>query len=268
MDYLGENLKYLRKINGLTQEELANKLNIKRSAVGAYEEGRATPKISVLQQLASIFNLSIDHLVGQSFKETGLSKLGNNVDVHGQNLRIITAVVNKANKEYITLVPGKASAGYTKGFGDPEYIEKLPMFNFPLPELSQERTYRIFQISGDSMEPIKSGSYIICEYVLDWEYIKEGEPYILITQTEGILYKRLYKNGDELLLQSDNPEYEPYTIPLMELMEVWKALGYISFAMPDPKEAAFNKLHNLMMDVKNDLSKINSETGKKRPKTG
>ncbi len=256
MDYLGENLKYLRKTNGLTQEELAGKLNIKRSAIGAYEEGRATPKISVLQQLASLFRISIDNLVGQSFKETGIPELSNNTDIHGKNIRIITAVVNKENKEHITLVPVKACAGYTKGFGDPDFIEKLPVFDFPLPELSQERTYRVFQISGDSMEPIKSGSYIICEYVLDWDYIKEGESYIIITQTEGILFKRLYKKGDQLLLQSDNPEYAPYTIPLFELMEVWKALGYISFELPDPKEAALNKLHNLMMDMKNDISKM------------
>jgi transcriptional regulator with XRE-family HTH domain len=256
VDYLGENLKYLRKINGLTQDELASKLNIKRSAIGAYEEGRATPKISVLQQLTSTFTISLDDIINRPLKEVGMPKEKNDVDIHGNNIRVVTAVVNKENKEHITLVPEKASAGYTKGFGDPEFIEKLPIFEFPLPELSQERTYRVFQISGDSMEPIKSGSYIICEYVLDWDYIQEGKHYILITQTEGILFKRLYKKGDKIMLQSDNPEYEPYTIPIIELMEVWKVLGYISFELPDPKEAALNKLHNLMMDVKNDISNM------------
>ncbi|GMV77820.1 MAG: hypothetical protein AMXMBFR79_09550, partial [Chitinophagaceae bacterium] len=37
MSYAGKNLRYLRKLKNLTQEEFANKLNIKRSLLGAYE---------------------------------------------------------------------------------------------------------------------------------------------------------------------------------------------------------------------------------------
>ncbi|MFZ1259001.1 MAG: helix-turn-helix transcriptional regulator, partial [Chitinophagaceae bacterium] len=39
-----QNLKYLRKLRGWTQEEFANKLRIKRSLLGAYEEERAEPR--------------------------------------------------------------------------------------------------------------------------------------------------------------------------------------------------------------------------------
>jgi ribosome-binding protein aMBF1 (putative translation factor) len=38
--YAGKNLKHLRKMKGMTQEEFANKLQIKRSLLGAYEEER------------------------------------------------------------------------------------------------------------------------------------------------------------------------------------------------------------------------------------
>ncbi|MFZ1534374.1 MAG: helix-turn-helix transcriptional regulator, partial [Chitinophagaceae bacterium] len=40
-----QNLKYLRKLRWWTQEEFANKLRIKRSLLGAYEEERAEPRI-------------------------------------------------------------------------------------------------------------------------------------------------------------------------------------------------------------------------------
>ena len=45
MSYAGKNLHYLRKLRGWTQEEFANKLKIKRSLVGAYEEERAEPRL-------------------------------------------------------------------------------------------------------------------------------------------------------------------------------------------------------------------------------
>ncbi len=48
MSYAGKNLRYLRKLRGWTQEVFANKLDIKRSLVGAYEEERAEPKLEVL----------------------------------------------------------------------------------------------------------------------------------------------------------------------------------------------------------------------------
>ena len=55
MSYAGKNLRYLRKLRGWTQEEFANKLKIKRSLIGAYEEERAEPRLDVLESLCNIF---------------------------------------------------------------------------------------------------------------------------------------------------------------------------------------------------------------------
>src|SRR5438093_8271653 len=63
MSYAGRNLRYLRKLRGWTQEEFASKLRIKRSLVGAYEEERAEPRLDVLENLCSIFKLSLDELL-------------------------------------------------------------------------------------------------------------------------------------------------------------------------------------------------------------
>ena len=46
MSQAGQNLKYLRKLRGWTQEEFAVKLGIKRSLIGAYEEERADPRLA------------------------------------------------------------------------------------------------------------------------------------------------------------------------------------------------------------------------------
>ena len=57
------NLKFLRKKNGFTQAQLAEKLAIKRSLVGAYEEGRAEPRLSTLVNISRLFDISLDQLV-------------------------------------------------------------------------------------------------------------------------------------------------------------------------------------------------------------
>ena len=60
MSNAGKNLRHLRKQRGWTQEEFANKLNIKRSLVGAYEEERAEPRLEVMEAICSLFKLSLE----------------------------------------------------------------------------------------------------------------------------------------------------------------------------------------------------------------
>jgi transcriptional regulator with XRE-family HTH domain len=50
---LNENIRFLRKQLALTQDQFAQKLDIKRSLVGAYEEGRAEPRLELLQKMAT-----------------------------------------------------------------------------------------------------------------------------------------------------------------------------------------------------------------------
>lgn len=66
---LNENIRYIRKQLHLTQDQFAERLDIKRSLVGAYEEGRATPKLDLLQKIAGFFKISVDVLIGQDLTQ-------------------------------------------------------------------------------------------------------------------------------------------------------------------------------------------------------
>jgi len=159
MSFIGSNIKFLRKQKNLTQEELSKKIGMNRSMIGSYEEDRAKPKLSSIQLLSHFFKVGVDDLVNKDIsKRTGSKNkdsAGN--DIKGTSLRVLSTIVDNENNELITVVPVKAAAGYLKGFSDPEYIEKLPKFALPLHELSQNRTYRVFQIMGNSMEPVAEG---------------------------------------------------------------------------------------------------------------
>lgn len=198
------------------------------------------------------------NLIGSNIKHLRKSK-GWTQGVLADKLGLTRAVIGtyEENREQIIVVPARASAGYTAGYADPEFIEKLPVFQLPIPELSREKTYRLFQIKGDSMEPIKSGSYIICEYLLSAQDIVEGEPYILLTRDDGIVFKRVYnQKAQGLLLKSDNPEYETCRLELNEVLEIWKALGYMSFQLPEKDEVTVTKLHGMMMGMKKELDDL------------
>jgi len=228
MNYLASNIRFLRKQKEMTQDTLALEIDVNRSMIGTYEEGRAVPRIGVLQTLSVFFGVKIDDLINRDLS-SGFSE---NVDIKGAGLRVLTTVVDRNDQEMITIVPVKASAGYLSGYGDREYIGQLPRFSFPVPELGHERTRRVFQIRGDSMLPVLPGSYVLCEYLQDWTGLVDGTTYILLTLNDGIVYKRVFNKmaqNNELMLKSDNPDYRPFTIKIEEVSEIWKAIGVISF---------------------------------------
>lgn len=62
---IGENIKALRKMHGMTQGDLALILGGKKSLVSNYENGYSTPDIYTLIKLADVFDVSLDELVGR-----------------------------------------------------------------------------------------------------------------------------------------------------------------------------------------------------------
>ena len=256
MSNISANLKYLRKKNSLTQQQFADNMEIKRSLIGAYEEDRAEPKYDLLKKIAEYFELTIDEFINEKINDNWKPKPKS----QGSNLRVLSISVDKDDNENIELVPVKASAGYLNGFSDPQYIQELPRFQLPIPSLKQG-TYRAFEIKGDSMLPIQSGSIIIGEYLENWNDIKIGDTYVIISKNEGVVYKRAgnkFKEDRELKLISDNKVYDPYAVPAEDILEIWKAKAYFSTALPDPTpEPTIETLSTMMAQMQKSISQLN-----------
>lgn len=62
---IGERIAYYRKLNAMTQEDLSKMLNVTAQAVSKWEQKISSPDISLLPQIASTFNISIDELFGK-----------------------------------------------------------------------------------------------------------------------------------------------------------------------------------------------------------
>lgn len=64
MSSFAEMLAYLRKREGMSQQELADKIGMSRSVIGMYESGQRQASIEVLEAIADTFNVNIDFLIG------------------------------------------------------------------------------------------------------------------------------------------------------------------------------------------------------------
>ena len=239
--YLGNNIKILRSRRGLSQDALAKELGIKRTTLNNYENWAVlNPTIELLFRIADFFGVSLDVLIKkdlEKFSERQFIELekGNDAYITGSKLRVLTSIVNEKNQENIELVSVRARAGYMSGYGDPEYLKRLPVFSLPF--LHKERKYRAFQINGDSMLPIPDKSYIVAEYMQNLNDVKDGEGCIVVTSDDGIVFKTIInqiKKNKTLLLSSLNSFYEPYELAVNKVRELWKFVCYISLEIPEP----------------------------------
>lgn len=244
MSIANQNLKYLRKLRGWTQQEFADKLRIKRSLIGAYEEERAKPHLDVLESICDIFKLTMDDILRKDLS-----------DNKGNYLAKRRAMKLAGGRPDIPFVPMKAAAGYLNGYADPEYIDELNTFTLPM---LSGGNYRAFEIVGDSMLPTPSGSIIVGEKVDNIDDVKNSNTYVIVSKSDGIVYKRIEKNNrakNKLTLISDNPAYQPYNMNEDDVLEMWQASVVISRA-GSQQRWDINQLANIVTNLHQQVSTL------------
>jgi len=250
--HIQANIKHLRVLKKFSQERFAEELGWSRSMVGSYEEGRSEPPIDRLIDLSNYLNIPIDILVKNDLrlaKDTSFIQIGSK--------RVLFPVtVNEDNEDLIEIIPAKASAGYLSGYDDPEYIEQLQKIKLPFLPTG---THRAFPIKGDSMLPVKDGSFVVAKFMEDIEDVRDGRTYIILTKDDGLVYKRLYSKIKEencLELRSDNKAYLPYKVHIENVLELWEFTCCINTQEYDEKELKLSGIMAMFQDLKVELKSI------------
>ncbi|MDP1801104.1 MAG: XRE family transcriptional regulator [Bacteroidota bacterium] len=252
MSKISSNIRFLRQLKGLSQEQLADDLKVTRSRIGGYEEARNEPPIELLIRLSEYFHIAIDALVRGDLKKTnldGLMKIG-------KNRILFPILLDSDGNDMVELIPLKASAGYTRGYADPDYIEKLPQMKLPFLPSGK---HRAFPIKGDSMPPIREGSFVIAKYLERFEEVKFGQTYIIVTKEDGLSYKRIMsfnKKEAAYELHSDNKLYAPFKVKASDILEIWEYTCCINMNQYQNDELNLDSIMNMLKGLKVEISEI------------
>ncbi len=249
MSKANKNLRHLRAFKGWSQGQLAQALEIPRARIGAYEEERCEPPIDVLIKLSDIFHIAIDALVRCDLRTINQDEL---IKV-GDNRILFPILVDKEREDEIEVLTVQASAGYLGGYADPEFIAELPRMSLPIKSRGK---CRAFPIKGDSMPPLKNGSYVVARYVESIKNVKSGKTYIVLTHDEGVVYKRLYPKGDVIELRSDNPIYKPYVVHRKDILEIWEFVCAMNMDDKKEEEDQITGIYDMLYKMKSDIEEL------------
>lgn len=255
MSLFSDNIKALRNDLKVSQEKVAQSLQITRGRYVKYEDGTSEPPYEILKKIAHYYQTSIDLLLS-----TDISTIAINDLLKLDNNRVLLPIqVDQSGENCIEVVTQKVKAGYLNGYADPEYIEQLQQISLPFLGVGK---YRGFPVEGDSMPPHQDGDIIVGRYIERLGEVLDGKTYILITRSEGMVYKRLNKNKkNALVLASDNYFYAPYEVKASDVLEIWEY--QCSIARNDNLNTLLetDTIKNMFVELKKDISEVKKSIG-------
>lgn len=206
-----ENLKMLRKYKNLSQDKLAEELNLSRSLIGMWESGQRKPSYETLGLIADFFNVRLDDLSGRNVNNGNkLNKISNILPLPQTNKKPRLGVI---------------------ACGEPILAEENIDDYDEVPE--DIKCDFTLLCKGDSMinARINDGDIV---YIRQQDEVNNGEIAACLVdgefETEATL-KRYFRYDDKIVLQAENPKYPPFVYVNEEMNKVriiGKAVGFTS----------------------------------------
>ena len=217
MSKFSERFKLLRKERGLSQAALAAELGFTKSSVNMYERGDREPGLESLETIADFFNVDMDYLLGKS-------------DVQNRFLYTPASDAESvALPDNILPMPVTYTVPLlgTIACGEPILAAENIEDNVEVPE--HIHADFALRCKGDSMinARIHDGDIV---YIRQQPAVNNGEIAAVLIGDEATL-KRVYVYEDHVVLQPENPAYEPlvYFKDAMQTVRILgKAVGFTS----------------------------------------
>ncbi len=217
MSKFSERFKLLRKERGLSQAALATELGFTKSSVNMYERGDREPGLESLETIADFFNVDMDYLLGKS-------------DVQNRFLYTPASDAESvALPDNILSMPATYTVPLlgTIACGEPILAAENIEDNVEVPE--HIHADFALRCKGDSMinARIHDGDIV---YIRQQPTVNNGEIAAVLIGDEATL-KRVYVYEDHVVLQPENPAYEPlvYFKDAMQAVRILgKAVGFTS----------------------------------------
>ncbi len=243
MSYIGKNIRKIRTVKKLSQAAFAELFSLARPSVGAYEEGRAEPKLDTVIQIANHFGISVDSLLT---KELTINDLYNfNIHLEGS-----TTPAGQGRKAAIhfqmiksVFVPTDKQIEYIVHLNNRDFVSGLPKILIPG---HHDKNHRAFEMTGEDMHYHFQGLNIgdvVLGHKMETPYVfGEGKIYIIVVK-EKIIIRRAKQRKDDILLIPDNPSYKSISIEPAAILELWEVVGYFSHRTDAPVLVSERLMH-------------------------
>ena len=209
---------------GWSLSEFARKLDLPKSSISRYFNKSRQLPINKINIFADTLGVSSEYLLGIKISNNDLLDIYNKLDSKRQAkvYEFASHQLDEQNgiqeEKVVYLVRGRQSAAGSMIHVDDVDAEMGVLPSSIVPNGANE----LVRITGDSMEPIiKKGSEVYLRYQ---PTVEDGEIAIVRVEDEGVTCKYLYRDGKNVILKSENPEYEDIVVDADKVSVIGKVL--------------------------------------------
>ncbi len=246
MSFFGKNIKKIRSVKNLSQQNFADLFDLKRATLGAYEEGRSEPKIENIIKVANYFSISIDHLLTRDLTVNELLKFKEG----------ITTNIEAFKRENFTEIPCITEANlkeYTLHHDKSSFISQMPLLQLPLKNTLPLRGFTINNLEMSSHNKGFFPNDIVIGHYFPIDKLKDliNGTLVLVLIHEKLILRRIYTLKSKIVLKADHANIEDLSFDKKDLKEIWKI-----------KYSFFKRIPEYKNDMENQLLLLTQELGK------
>jgi transcriptional regulator with XRE-family HTH domain len=240
----GKNIKKIRNVKGLSQQAFAEMFDLKRAALGAYEEGRSNPKLETVLKIANHFHIGVDELLSTELTVNRLLRFNDSITTNTTDLQIEVFA-------QIPCITEALQADFIQHHNKKSFTDKMPRLHLPL---QNDLGYIAYTVSNLEMTWQGKGFFpkdIVIGKKIEstvWSSIKTGALVLVLTGGR-LIFRRAFVQNDKLVLEADYEHVDPIELALQDIVSLWEICHVFHYRLPAKTEILEDRLALLEKEI-------------------
>lgn len=221
MSTLGDRLRLARERKSLTQVAVRERTGINNKTLSGYEKGVSEPDIETLRKLAELYEVSIDWLSGGELSVLQKTRMGigykEQLAAEEDPWTVKERLIQYGAEPLLPSDMIQLPILGTIRAGEPILMnQNIEGYELVSKDITKGREAFILRVKGNSMsgDRIREGDLVIC---LVQEEVGPNDIAVVAIEGEEATLKRVKIQGQQCVLYSSNPDYEPMIYPAKDI---------------------------------------------------
>lgn len=258
MSNIGKNIRKIRNLKSLSQQEFGELFGLKRATLGAYEEERSEPKIDTIISIANYFSIPIDDLLTRELTVNEITKF--KADVDEISLNSASFIERK-----IPFVSVTERNNYIENEENVHYLEAMPFLILPSIDYKNTLAFEV----GEWASILDMGNYHYHDVVIGKEFdgnnesiVKTGSLFVIQYDFYLTIAILVRSSSQKLLWIKMDPNI---TLPIEDskIQKIWKVEKIITSISHEDNERS-SALENRVSKLERNIAEINFQLKKEK----
>ena len=244
----GKNIKKIRSVHGMSQQEFAELFDLKRATLGAYEEKRSNPKLETVVKIAKHFSIGIEDLLTKELTVNQLLRFN-------EAITVVPSDTQNKEKQGIVCITENNKEEFIAQYNVANNISNIQLPHVYLPHVNGEHKLALvindLTMSGGANGFLPKDMVIGTQVPLN-EVAKVDGELVLVAIAKDIYFRKISCQDDKVVLKANHPGVEPIALATNEISGLWVVVHIFRYTLPNNN----NEMEQRLAQLENTIASL------------